>query len=114
MLEIDIENRRGILFVRLTGELSQDTIEKWNKDVKSLLVDIGIKNVVFNMTNLTSIDLKGINGLFFGYELCKNNHGSMVLCGINDLIRDRIKKSRLLNYMKESDSELSALHLINV
>ena len=67
MLDIDIENRKGILFVRLDGELCQNTIEKWNYDVKDLLVAMGIKNVVFNMSHLSRIDCKGINSLYYGY-----------------------------------------------
>lgn len=114
MLEIDIENRKGVLFVRLGGELSKQTITKWNADVKDLLVFAEIRNAVFNITNLKTIDLKGINSLYYGYEICKNNHGKSVICGVNDDIREKIKKSRLLHYMKESDSELSALKMINV
>ena len=114
MLEIDIESRKGILFVRLEGELCQNTIDKWNEDVKNLLVDAGIRNVVFNMNHLKRIDFKGINSLYYGYEICKNNHGKMVFCCINDYIRDRLKRSRLLHYISEADSELSALKLINV
>ena len=114
MLEIDIESRKGILFVRLDGELCQNTIDKWNEDVKDLLIGAGIRNVVFNVSNLTRIDFKGINSLLYGYELCKNNHGKIVLCGINDEIREKIKKSRILKYINESDNELSALKLINI
>ena len=114
MLEIDIENRKGVLFVRLDGDLCQKTIDKWNYDVKDLLIDTEIRNVVFNITNLKMIDLKGINSLYYSYEICKNNHGKTIICGINDNIREKIKKSRLLHYMRESDTELAALKMINV
>lgn len=102
------------MFVRLGGELSKQTITKWNEDVKDLLVVAEIRNAVFNITNLKKIDLKGINSLYYGYEICKNNHGKSIICGVNENIREKIKKSRLLHYMKESDSELSALKMINV
>lgn len=114
MLEIDIETRFGVMFVRLNGELSQKTINTWNDDVRDLLINVGIRNVVFNMSNLKNIDLKGINSLLYGYEICKNNHGKTVICGINENIKDKIKKSRILHYVSSSDSELSALKLINI
>ena len=114
MLDIDIENKKGILFVRLYGELSKNTISKWNYDVKDLIVDNGIKNVVFNISNLMKIDEKGINSLLYSYELCKNNHGQSIICGVNDNIRKPIIRSRLLKYMIELDNENSAFSLINV
>ena len=114
MLDIDIENSKGILYVRLNGELCKSTINKWNCDVKKIMVDAGIRNVIFNMSNLSDIDYKGINSLYYGYEICRENHGKSILCGINDNIREKIKKSRLLKYMKESDTEKHAASMIRI
>lgn len=114
MLDIEIEMRKGIMFVRASGELSKNTIDKWNDDVKNLMIDNGIKNIVFNVTNLKTIDAKGINSLLYSYEVCKTNKGTTVLCGLNDSIKSRIKHSHLLKFMKEVDNELAALSIINV
>lgn len=114
MLEIDIENKKGILFVRISGELNRKTIDKWNCDVKDLIVDNGIRNIIFNISNLKSIDIKGINSLFYSYEVCRNNNGISILCGINELIRNKIKKSRLLKYMKIAEDESIALSMIEI
>lgn len=114
MLEIDIEMKKGIMFVRARGELSKRTIEKWNVDVKDLIVDNGIRNLVLNVENLTAIDAKGINSLLYSYELCNTNKGVSLLCGLNDMVKDRIKRSHLLKFMKVVDSEKTALSLIKI
>ena len=114
MLSVGTEFRKGILFVRLKGHLNKDTINKLNKRVTNIVKDNGIRNIVFNFTNLKSIDIKGINAIFYNYELCKNNEGRSLMCGNNDKIRNKLKKSRLINYVYETTDELSAIKILNL
>ena len=114
MLNVGTEFRKGILFVRLRGHLNKDTVDKMNKRVTKIVKANGIRNIVFNFTNLKSIDIKGINTIFYNYELCKNNEGISMFCGNNDKIRDRLKKSRLINYVYEIKDELSAIRILNL
>ena len=114
MLNVGTEFRKGILFVRLKGHLNKDTISKLNKRVTNVVKENGIRNIVFNFTNLKSIDIKGINSIFYNYELCKNNDGRSMFCGNNDKIRNRLKKSRLINYIYETKDELSAIRILNL
>ena len=114
MLNVGTEFRKGILFVRLRGHLNKDTINKLNKKVTSVVKDNGIRNIVFNFTNLKSIDIKGINAIFYNYELCKNNQGRSLMCGNNNKISKKIKKSRLINYVYEIPDELSAIKILNL
>lgn len=114
MLNVGTEFRKGILFVRLKGHLNKNTIYKLNKRVTKIVEDNGIRNVVFNLTNLKSIDLKGINTIFYNYELCKNHNGRSLICGNNDNIRKKLKSSRLINYVYETTDELSAIKILNL
>ena len=114
MLNVGTEFRKGILFVRLKGHLNKDTVNKLNKRVTRIVKDNGIRNIVFNFTNLKSIDIKGINTIFYNYELCKNNEGRSLLCGNNDNIRSKLKRSRLVNYIYETPDELSAIKILNL
>ena len=114
MLSIKTEFRKGILFVRLKGHLNKDTIDKLNKKVTNIVKINGIRNIVFNFANLKSIDIKGINTIFYNYELCKNNEGISMFCGNNDNIRNKLKKSRLINYVYETQDELSAMRILNL
>ena len=114
MLNVGTEFRKGILFVRLRGHLNKDTINKMNKRVTKIVKENGIRNIVFNFTNLKSIDIKGINTIFYNYELCKSNDGRSLMCGNNDNIRKKLKKSRLINYVYETTDELSAMNILNL
>ena len=115
MLGINIEFHKGILFIRLDGDLDKNTVNKLKNEVTTLIKDNGIRNTVFNISNLNSIDCYGINALLLNYEICNSNNGKSMVCGIcNSLVRHRINNSRLLKYMYETSDELSAINVINL
>lgn len=115
MLNINWEFHKGILFVRLKGILDKKTVNTLKEQVTNLIVENGIRNIVFNISELTSIDCYGINALLNNYELCRNNHGKSLVCGLkNNLVRHRIENSRLLKYMYETSDELSAINMIEL
>ena len=115
MLEINKEIYKGVLFIRLKGILTKDTIDVLNNEVTNLVIDNGITNIVFNLSKLTKIDIKGINALFKNYEINTQNKGRTCLCGLSNTDTSfKIKNSRLLNYMYEASDELSALNIINL
>jgi len=113
MLDINFEFRRGVLFIRLKGILTKSTVKKLDSEVTTLIRDNGIRNVVFNVSDLNKIDLKGISRLFYNYELCKKNRGVSLLCCVdNNNIHEKIKNTRLLKYMVDVSDELSAFNFI--
>ncbi len=113
MLIIKTDYREGIMFVRLKGELTKDSIIKLDKKVTKRVKSLSIHNLVLNVSNLKDIDYKGINRLFYNYEMIKENNGSIMLCGNNINIDKRLKKSRLLKYIKEISDELCAMKILN-
>ncbi len=108
MLDINMEFRKGVLFVRLEGQLTKKTILKFNNEVLSSIKKAGINNVVYNLENLYRLDLKGIHSLLYTYELNKNNNGKTLICGINSNVEKIIRQSRILNYVSEIGSEIMA------
>ena len=113
MLDINFEFRRGVLFIRLRGILTKKTVKKLDSDVTTLIRDNGIRNVVFNVSGLNKIDLKGISRLFYNYELCRKNRGVSLLCCVdNNIIHDKIESTRLFKYMIDLNDELSAFNFI--
>lgn len=112
MLDIDIEPRYGILFVRLSGTLNKQN-SKSLTDVDNLLKEVGIRNVVFNIQNLTEIDKEGGRALSKSCKIGKNNHGSILLC-VKDNEEVTEKISFLLDKIGIVEDELSALKKISL
>ena len=110
-----IEYRKGILFIRLIGNLTKETCPLLEKEVNHIIKEYQIKNIVINLEELKTVDMKGINILYYIYELNKKNKGRVLISDLsNEEVRKRLKKSRLLNYIKEIQNELVAFKLIQV
>ena len=113
MLLIEKEFRKGILFVRLKGRLTREEVPYLNMEVTRLIEDIGIHNVVFNISNINDIDMEGVNVLLYNYNLCRNNDGISMLCGVNSEISEYINHSSISNMFQIKD-EISAMNMIEI
>ena len=104
MLDIQMEPRRGILFIRLSGSLTRKTINLVNKKVIHLVKNIGVKNIVFNLEGVSDIDNYGMNVLVKSKNICLRNKGNVFICTKNK------KKFDKFNVVED---ELKAIELIN-
>jgi stage II sporulation protein AA (anti-sigma F factor antagonist) len=115
MLEMEMEFRKGILFVRLEGELNNKTYSKINDDLSYIVRESGIKYLVFNVEKLKSIDINGIDAMLKNYNIISNNAGKVIICGLKEeIVKTRVENSRLLNYLYETSNELSAFNIISL
>ena len=105
MLKINLEYRKGILFVRLKGNLNKNTAQKFMDYTLSIIEDYGIKYMVYNLDGLMSIDSIGENALLSGGQSVKENDGRVLL------INNRV--NTCLRFDKITD-ELVALDLLKV
>ena len=60
MLKVLMEFRKGVLFVRLYGNLNKETINIFQKEVKEVIIDTGILYVVLNINNLNNVSKEGV------------------------------------------------------
>lgn len=114
MLDISYEVRKGILFIRLEGELTKDTSKKIKEEITDMIEDNGIKNVVFNIEGLSKVDEMGIQSLQENFDICKENQGSAFLCGIDRKKKGEILLNKITNDVTWIDNELSAFYKITV
>lgn len=115
MLNIILEFRKGMLFVRLRGELTKKTVSTFYEQVTDIIDKNGLHNIVINVEYLSLIDLKGMNALLYCYELSKRNKGKTMICGIHDEnMKNRLNRGGILNYLVELNSELDVLEKIGI
>lgn len=115
MLEINMEFRKGILFVRFIGELTKNTVDIVKREVTNTLEEYGIRNVVFNVEELDKIDEEGIDIIKENSMISTKYHGRTLLCGLHDLhMKKMMKKKQIFQYMDETSDELTALSIIHV
>lgn len=87
MLNVSMEFRKGILFVRLYGVLNDSTLDIFEKEVKEVIVRAGILYVVLNVINLDEVSKNGIILIKRLKRIIEKNEGMFFLYGseIKDL-----------------------------
>ena len=104
MLNINMEYKKGVLFVRLIGSLNELSAHKLLDTLLPIIVKHGIRYLVYNFDELVSIDDVGKKSLLLGYNAILNNHGNVLV------VNNRFK----LEYFKETKNELTALDILKV
>ena len=100
MLKINMEYRKGILFVRLKGDLTRYTYQCLETYLIPVINEHGIKYVVYNLEALTLMDDYGKASLKKGVAAAKHNQGEGAICNA---------KPTLMEEFKVFDNELAAL-----
>lgn len=113
MLNVDVEYKKGVLFLRLIGKLNNST-RKQLDEVLSLVSLVGFKYVMINFEKLHSIDDDGIKMIMDSGETLISREGKLLVCGYNKFIKLKIENSNILRYALETKNELGAFKLINI
>lgn len=100
-----MEYRKGILFVRLKGNLNANTAPKFENYAIPIIKDYGIKYIVYNLSELVSLDSRGEVALLKGGDEIKNNEGKVLI--VNNSINSNLGYDLISN-------ELVAMDLLKV
>lgn len=105
MLTVSLQITKGIMFMRLEGELTQDSFQKVSEEINYLLYKQGIIAYVFNLEEVKKIDnniLENIqNKLTEIFLRC----GSVAFCGISETLKKLIgeRKDELFYVTEEKE-----------
>ncbi len=114
MLAINLEFRKGILFIRLKGYLNNKNALSLKRRVDQLIIDKGIRFFVYNLSRLKEIDDIGLDVIKDNYQQISSAKGEMILCDINSSIELSIQKDKVLKHTNIIDDELAAFHKIKI
>lgn len=112
-MKVIFEFRKGLLFIRLKGILNKETGYEFDKKLKDLIIEKGIKYFVINLEKLKYIDNDGFNILKNRYKDMIIHDSKLIICNYHDnLYKDKIDSSFMDCY--KIDNELEAFKLINI
>ena len=95
MLKMDLEYQKGILFIRLDGNLNRKNSYKINNYLVPVITKHKIKYVIYNLDKLKSIDESGIDALLNTKCKVRKNKGKIFLCKVNNDISWKLKRLRI-------------------
>lgn len=115
MLKIDMEFKRGILFVRLEGSLNKQNIEKFNNEVIPVILKHGLKFVVINLDKVNTLDINGIESLMELNEIVSRYDGKTTLCSLTSKqVQKSLRESSYNNMFYETSNELTAIGVMKL
>lgn len=110
MFNMDLEYNRGILFARLSGNLTRKGSYKLNNYLVPVILKHKIRYLVYNLFELETIDEAGVEAILNTKCAIRTNKGQIYLCEVSKSLNKDLKRLRI----KETDNELTALQLIEV
>ena len=91
MLKINLEYRKGILFIRLKGKLTRFTYPSLLNYLSPLINEKGIKYLVINLDCIKLIDKMGKEAIKIIITEVKKNHGYGIICNTKTKFDDSIR-----------------------
>lgn len=109
MLKVQFLIRKVILFVKLSGELDQSSVEKLRVRVSELVSNYNIVYIVINCKELTFMDSSGIGFIIGRFNQLKDVNGKIIMCELNQLINRIVNVSGLSRIVtiKKTEEEAS-------
>ncbi|MGO4527577.1 MULTISPECIES: anti-sigma F factor antagonist [unclassified Paenibacillus] len=113
-LNVDMEHHRGILIVRLSGELDHHTADMVRMQMDEAIQRRQCEHLVLSLKDLQFMDSSGLGVILGRYKLIKNKGGKMVVCDVNPPVYRLLEMSGLFKIMPIYENEGTALSGLEV
>lgn len=113
-LNIDMEVKRDVLLIRISGELDHHTADELREQATKAIENEGIRHIVMNLEHLTFMDSSGLGVILGRYKQIKQLHGEMVVCAISPPIKRLFDMSGLFKIIRLDPTEEFALERLGV
>ncbi|MCA1054707.1 anti-sigma F factor antagonist [Rossellomorea aquimaris] len=113
-LAINLEVKKDVLCIRLSGELDHHTAEELRERSSQLIEGENIKHIILNLEELGFMDSSGLGVILGRYKQIKQKHGEMVVCAISPAVNRLFEMSGLFKIIRLEPSEENALQRLGV
>nr|WP_260510857.1 anti-sigma F factor antagonist [Paenibacillus polysaccharolyticus] len=113
-MNVDMEHHRGILIVRLSGELDHHTADMVRMQMDEAIQRRQCEHLVLSLKDLEFMDSSGLGVILGRYKLIKNKGGKMVVCDVNPPVYRLLEMSGLFKIMPIYENEGTALSGLEV
>lgn len=115
MIKINLEFKKGILFIRVKGSLISNSNKEFRNEVFPVVLKHEFKYIVLNFEELTQLDECGIETLIDLNNIVVSCKGQATICNItNNEIKDKIYNSEISNCYYQTNTELTAIGVFKI
>lgn len=108
-LQVELEQHRNVLVVRLKGELDHHTADIVRFKMEDAILRGRCDHVVLSLKELQFMDSSGLGVVLGRYKLVKSRGGKMVVCDAHANVKRLFELSGLYKILSFYDTERSAL-----
>ena len=108
-MKTDIDYKKDILYIKVNGVLVGNKVEKFETEVIPIILGLNAKYVTINLKDVDLIDKRGINSLIKVSNVVNRFKGKVVLCELNNYLKDNFKHSDVFDYCYKSKNEKSSI-----
>ena len=114
MLKVDYEFRKGILFIRLYGQLTNNNLQNIQNEIINIIDKSGVTNIVFNLKNIIRIDNYGLKEIYEIYQKIKKKGLIYFLDSDSKIVNSILKQNSFYGFMNFIETEVRAFNLIKI
>ncbi len=113
-LHIDMETKKDVLLLRLSGELDHHSADVLRAEATKAIETHDIRHIILNLEQLDFMDSSGLGVILGRYKQIKQQHGEMVVCAISPPIQRLFDMSGLFKIIRLEPTEEFALRVLGV
>ncbi len=113
-MDIDIDYKKGILFIRIIGNFIRSNISKFEEKIIPIILELTAKKVSINLSNIIMIDNYGLESFIKISNIVNRFNGKVAICDINNDVNNYIKSSDVFDYCFKSKNEESVVGVLNI
>ncbi|MFC5467834.1 anti-sigma F factor antagonist [Cohnella suwonensis] len=113
-LQVELEQQRNVLIVRLRGELDHHTADVVRFKMEDAILRGRCDHVVLSLRDLHFMDSSGLGVILGRYKLVKSRGGKMVVCDVQTGVRRLFELSGLFKILSFYDTERLAVSSLEV
>ncbi|WP_010273964.1 anti-sigma F factor antagonist [Paenibacillus senegalensis] len=113
-LQIEIEQGRNALIVRLSGELDHHTAEVVKVRMEEAIGKGNASHVIMSLENLDFMDSSGLGVILGRYKLVTAKGGKMIVCGVKPPVHRLFEMSGLYKILALEENERQAVSSLEV
>ena len=108
-MKIDARHVEGVTILEPKGKITIGVGDVALRDAVGEALEAGARNILVNLSGVTTIDSSGIGELVSAYTTVTNRGGKLKLCSLPSKVTDILQITQLISVFEVHDSEEEAV-----
>ena len=108
-MKVTVREREGVTLLDLEGKITIGVGDVALREAVGEALEAGARNILFNLSGVTTIDSSGIGELVSAYTTVTNRGGQLKLACLPSKVTDILQITQLIKVFEVHDDEAEAL-----